>query len=57
MDSRPTHRWEVNMAGQTAQPATNERILRRLEEGRAKLAESEEREQQIARDVAQLLRR
>jgi hypothetical protein len=45
------------MAGQKAQPATNERILRLLEEVRAKLVESERREQQIARDVARLLSR
>ncbi|HEX2102817.1 MAG TPA: hypothetical protein VHF51_04155 [Solirubrobacteraceae bacterium] len=45
------------MAGQKAQPATNERILRLLEAVRAKLAESETREQQIARGVARLLSR
>jgi hypothetical protein len=45
------------MAGQKAQPATNERILRLLEEVTAKLAESEKREQQIARDLARLLNR
>jgi hypothetical protein len=45
------------MAGAKAQPATNERILRLLEEVRAKLAESEKREQQIARDLARLVGR
>jgi hypothetical protein len=45
------------MAGAKAQPATNERILRLLEEVRTKLAESEKREQQIARDLERLLSR
>jgi hypothetical protein len=45
------------MAGAKGQPATNERILRLLEEVRAKLAESEKREQQIARDLARLVGR
>jgi hypothetical protein len=45
------------MAAAKAQPATNERILRLLEEVRAKLAESEKRERQIARDLERLLSR
>jgi hypothetical protein len=45
------------MAGQKAQPATNERILRLLEEVKAELAESHKREQQIARDLARLAAR
>lgn len=42
------------MASQNAQPATNERIVRLLEEVKAELAESKQREQQLARDVARL---
>jgi hypothetical protein len=45
------------MAGAKAQPATNARIVRLLEEVRALLAESEKREQQIARDLARLVGR
>ncbi|HEV7460742.1 MAG TPA: hypothetical protein VGN78_09410 [Solirubrobacteraceae bacterium] len=45
------------MVSQTAQPATNERIVRLLEEVQAQLADSREREQQIARDLARLLSR
>jgi hypothetical protein len=45
------------MAGKSAQPATNERIVRLLEEVKAQLADAERREQQIARDVARLLER
>jgi hypothetical protein len=45
------------MAAQRAQPATNERIVRLLEEVKAQLAASEKREQQIARDLARLLAR
>jgi hypothetical protein len=45
------------MAGQKAQPATNERILRLLEEVKAELADSRKREQQIARDLARLVAR
>jgi hypothetical protein len=44
------------MASQSAQPATNERIVRLLEEVRAQLAESKKREEQIARDVGRLLK-
>jgi hypothetical protein len=43
------------MATRSAQPATNERIVRLLEEVRAQLAESKKREEQIARDLARLL--
>jgi hypothetical protein len=45
------------MASQSKQPATNERIVRLLEEGKAQLADSEKRQQQIARDLARLLNR
>lgn len=45
------------MASQTAAPATNERILRQLEEVKAQLADSKKREQQITRDLARLLER
>jgi hypothetical protein len=45
------------MASQTAQPATNERIVRLLEEVKAQLADSKKREQQIARDLTRLLKR
>lgn len=45
------------MASSTAQPATNERIVRLLEEVKAQLGESKKREQQIARDLARLLGR
>jgi hypothetical protein len=45
------------MASQSAQPATNERIMRLLEEVRAQLAESKKREEQIARDLTRLLNR
>lgn len=44
-----------DMAGQSTQPATNERILRLVEEVRAELAESKKREQQIARDLKRLV--
>jgi hypothetical protein len=45
------------MGGQGTQPATNERIVRLLEEVKAELADSKKREQQIARDLARLLGR
>ena len=45
------------MASQSAVPATNERIVRLLEEVKAQLADSKRREQQIARDLARLLDR
>ena len=44
------------MASQSAQPATNERIVRLSEEVRAQLAESKKREEQIARDLGRLLK-
>jgi hypothetical protein len=44
------------MASQTAQPATNERIVRLLEEVKAQLADSKKREERIARDLIQLLK-
>lgn len=45
------------MASQDAHAATNERIVRLLEELRAELADAKTREQQIARDVTRLLDR
>ncbi len=45
------------MAGESAQAATNERIVRLLEEVKTQLADSKEREEQIARDLTQLLTR
>jgi hypothetical protein len=44
------------MASQSAQPATNERIVRLLEEVKAQLAESKKREEEIARDLTRLLK-
>jgi hypothetical protein len=44
------------MAGQGAQ-ATNERIVRLLQEVKAELADAKKREQQIARDLTRLLDR
>jgi hypothetical protein len=45
------------MASQTKQPATNERIVRLLEEVKAQLADSDRRQQQMARDLTRLLER
>jgi hypothetical protein len=45
------------MAGESAQPATNERIVRLLDEVKAQLAEAKRREEQIARDLTRLLDR
>jgi hypothetical protein len=45
------------MASQGAQAATNERIVRLVQEVQAELAESKKREQQIARDLKRLLDR
>jgi hypothetical protein len=45
------------MASQSTQPATNERIVRLLEEVKAQLADSDRRQQQIARDLTRLLER
>lgn len=42
------------MASQT-QPATNERIVRLLEEVKAQLAEGSKRQDQISRDLRRLL--
>ena len=44
------------MADQT-EHATNERIVRMLEEVKAELADSKRREQQIAKDLTRLLAR
>jgi hypothetical protein len=43
------------MASQSAPPATNERIVRLLEEVKTQLADSKKREQQIAKDLTRLL--
>lgn len=43
------------MASQTGAGATNERIVRLLEEVKAQLADSKKREQQIAKDLGRLL--
>jgi hypothetical protein len=45
------------MAQTGAQAATNDRIVRLLEEVKAQLADSKKREQQIARDLARLIDR
>jgi hypothetical protein len=45
------------MAQTGAQAATNDRIVRRLEEVKAALADSKKRDQQIARDLARLIDR
>jgi CRISPR/Cas system CSM-associated protein Csm2 small subunit len=50
-------RKEVIMASQSKQSATNERIVRLLEELKAQLAESSQRQEQIARDLARVLDR
>lgn len=44
------------MAGKSGDGATNERIVRLLQEVKAELAESRKQEQQIARDVARLVK-
>lgn len=44
------------MASQSAQPATNDRIVRLLEEVKAQLADSSKRQEQIARDLDRLLK-
>jgi hypothetical protein len=53
----PELRKEVTMASQSKEPATNERIVRLLEEVKAQLADSREQQRQIARDVTHLLER
>lgn len=45
------------MADQGAHAATNERIVRLLQEVKAELADAKRREQQIARDLTRLLDR
>ncbi len=45
------------MPSQSPHAATNERIVRLLEDVRAELADAKKREQQIARDLARLLDR
>jgi hypothetical protein len=45
------------MATRGSEPATNERIVRLLEDVRAQLADSKKREERIARDLARLLKR
>jgi flagellar motility protein MotE (MotC chaperone) len=45
------------MADQSAQAATNERIVRLLEEVKARLDDSKERQERIARDLTRLLAR
>ena len=43
------------MATQSEEPATNERIVRLLEEVKAQLADTSKLQQQIARDLTRLL--
>ena len=43
------------MASQSAQPATNERIVRLLEEISTKLADAKRQQDQIAKDLSRLL--
>jgi hypothetical protein len=45
------------MAGQSGQPATNERIVRLLEEVKTQLATSDARQEQMARDLTRLLQK
>jgi hypothetical protein len=45
------------MGTQTAQPATNERIVRLLQEVKAELAEAKRRDEKLARDLTRLLER
>jgi hypothetical protein len=45
------------MADTGRQAATNERIVRLLEEVKAELADSKKREQQIAKDLGRLLKK
>jgi hypothetical protein len=46
----------VTVASRSAQPATNERIVRLLEEVKAQLADSKKRQERIAQDLARLLK-
>jgi hypothetical protein len=50
-------RKEVTMASQSNEPATNERLVRLLEDVKAQLADSREQQERIARDVTLLLER
>jgi hypothetical protein len=43
------------MASQSKQPATNERIVRLLEDVKAQLGDVSKQQQQIARDLTRLL--
>lgn len=45
------------MTTKTAQAATNERIVRLLEDVRSQLADSKRRDEQIGRDFERLLKR
>jgi hypothetical protein len=45
------------MATKAAHAATNERIVRLLEEVKAQLADAQKRDQRIARDLTRLLNR
>jgi ribosome maturation protein Sdo1 len=45
------------MSTKTAQPATNERIVRLLEEVKVELAEAKRRDEQLARALTRLLER
>jgi archaellum component FlaC len=45
------------MASQTVEPATNEQIVRLLEEIRTQLADVKRQQDQIARDLSELLDR
>ncbi len=54
---RIVDREEVTMASRRAEPATNERIVRLLEQVQVQLVDSKKREEQIARDLARLLNR
>jgi hypothetical protein len=44
------------MASQSKQPATNERIVRLLEDVKAQLADLNKQQEQIGRDLTRLLR-
>jgi hypothetical protein len=44
------------MASQSTKAATNERIVRLLEEVQAELADAKKRDERIARDLARLLK-
>lgn len=46
----------MRKARQSAHVATNERIVRLLEEVKAQLADSEKRDEQVARDLTRLLK-